>query len=183
MRNLLGRGTELTRVVNGESIQLTRSSKSLDTRPLRAFIITYICSFIACISAIIGSGAVSTREGRLTFYRSGLLGALLAWGPSWFLLSVLVPSWSAPWLSGATFFWRSCSSRLLFCLVRRSTAVARVLTCLSRAVVGGSSSWTSLVVAIEQVSTMQLLSRKRQYDLHYKFPQTAPTNDAEKNHQ
>ena len=68
--------------VNSESVRLTRSSRSLDTHPLRAFIMTFICSFIAFISAIIGGGAVSVREGRLTFCRSDLLGALLAWGPS-----------------------------------------------------------------------------------------------------
>ena len=135
---------------------LTRSSRSLDTRPLRVFIITSIYSFIACISVIIDGEAVSTREGRLIFCRSGLLKALLACGPSWFLLSVLVPSWSAPWIFGAAFFWFSCSSRLRFCLVRHSTATARVLTYFSSVVVGGSSSWTSLVVAIERVSTMQL---------------------------
>ena len=60
------------------------------------------------------------------------------------------------WLFGATFFWRSCSSRSWFCLVRCSTTAARVWTYLSRAVVGGSSSRMSLVVAIERVSTMQL---------------------------
>ena len=69
-------------VVNGESVQLMRSSRSLDTRPLRAFIITSICSFIACISAKTGGRVASTRDGMLTFRRSNRLGALLPSGPS-----------------------------------------------------------------------------------------------------
>ena len=68
--------------VNGESVLLTKSSRSLDTRPLRAFIMTSICSFIACISAMIGGGVASMRDGRLRFCRSGLLGALLPSGLS-----------------------------------------------------------------------------------------------------
>ena len=76
MRNFYGKGKELTEVVNGESVLFTKSSRSLDTRPLRAFIITSICSFIACISATIGGGAISIRDGRLRFCRSGLLGVL-----------------------------------------------------------------------------------------------------------
>ena len=67
--------------VNGESVLFTKSLRSLDTSLLRVFIIIYICSFIACISAIIGGGA-SMRDGRLKFYRSGLLGALLPSGLS-----------------------------------------------------------------------------------------------------
>ena len=67
--------------VNGESVLFTKSSRSLDTRPLRAFIIISICSFITCIFAIIGGGA-SMRDGRLRFYRFGLLGALLPSGLS-----------------------------------------------------------------------------------------------------
>ena len=42
MRNLCGKGKELTAAVNGESVRLTRSLRSLDTRPLRAFIITLV---------------------------------------------------------------------------------------------------------------------------------------------
>ena len=68
--------------VNGESVRLTKSSRSLDTHPLRAFIITSICSFIACISATIGDGAISMRDGRLMFCLFGLLAALLPSGPS-----------------------------------------------------------------------------------------------------
>ena len=68
--------------VNGESVLFTKSSRSLDTHPLRAFIMTSICSFIACISAMIGGGVASMRDGRLRFCRSGLLGALLPSGLS-----------------------------------------------------------------------------------------------------
>ena len=62
--------------VNSESVLFTKSSRSLDTRPLKAFIITSICSFIACIFAIIDGEATSMRDGRLRYCRSGLLGAL-----------------------------------------------------------------------------------------------------------
>jgi len=48
------------------------------------------------------------------------------------------------------------SSRSWFCLVRHSTAAARVWTCLSKVVVRGLSPWLLVVVAIKQVSTMQL---------------------------
>ena len=68
--------------VNDESVLFTKSSRSLDTYPLRAFIITFICSFIACISAIIGGGVASMRDRRLRFYSFGLLGALLPSGLS-----------------------------------------------------------------------------------------------------
>ena len=78
--------------VNGESVLFTKSSRSLDTHPLRAFIITSICSFIACISAMIGGEVASMRDGRLKFCRSGLLGALLPFGLSGSPHSEL-PSW------------------------------------------------------------------------------------------
>ena len=77
--------------VNDESVLFTKSSRSLDTHPLRAFIMTFICSFIACISAKIGGGAVSMREGMLKFRRSGLLGSLLSFGLSGPLRSELSP--------------------------------------------------------------------------------------------
>ena len=80
--------------VNGESVLFTKSSRSLDTRPLRAFIMTSICSFIAYISAMIGGGVASMRDGRLRFCRSGLLGALLPSG-----LSGSPHSKLASWLS------------------------------------------------------------------------------------
>ena len=83
--------------VNGESILFTKSSRSLDTYPLRAFIMTSICSFIAYIFAIIGGGVASMRDGRLRFCRSDLLGALLPSGLSGSLHSEL-----SSWLSSST---------------------------------------------------------------------------------
>ena len=138
MRNLCGRGKELTKAVNGESVRLTRSSRLLDTRPLRAFIITSIYSFIACISTTTGGGVISVRDRRLTFCHSGLLGALLPSDPSWSRRSALVSSRSSSGIP-CPVFRRSCSSKTWFCLVRRSTTVVRVCTCLSRAVGRGSS--------------------------------------------
>ena len=157
MRNFWGRGKELTERVNGESILFTKSSRLLDTLPLRAFIITSICSFITCISTIIGGGVASMRDGRLKFCHSGLLNALLPSGLSGSPRSEL-SSWLSSWMSCPASLWRSCYSRSWFCFVRCSTVVMRVWTCLSKVVDrGGSSPWTLLVVAIEHVSTMQLL--------------------------
>ena len=160
MQNFGSKGNELTDVVNGESVWRTKSSRSLDTLPLRAFIIKSIRSFIICISATMWGGAVSVMDGRLMSYRSSLLGTLLPSGPSWFLLSALVPSWSSSWVPIAAFFRCSCSSRSWFYLVRCSTATVRVWTCLSRVVGHGSFPWTLLVVAIKRVSTMQLFVRE-----------------------
>ena len=47
------KGNEVMDVVNGESIQWTKSSRSLDTCPLRAFIMKSIHSFIIYISMTI----------------------------------------------------------------------------------------------------------------------------------
>ena len=133
MRNLCGMGKELTAVVNGESVRLTRSSRSLDTRPLRAFIITSICSFIACISVKTEGGVASTRDGMLTFRRSSRLGALLPSGPSRSRRSALESPRSSAILLSA--FRCSCSSKTWFCLVRRSTAAVRpVLAFLEQSV-------------------------------------------------
>ena len=159
MRNLCSRGKELTEAVNSESVRLTRSSKSLDTRPLKAFIITSICSFIACIFATTGDGVISVRDERLTFCRSNLLGALLPSGPSRSHRSTLVPYWSFSWIPHPT-FRHNCSSKTSFFLVRRSTAAVRVYTCLLRVVGHSLSSWTLLVVSIDRVSTMQLFVRE-----------------------
>ena len=91
---------------------------------------------------------------------ASILSLLPTWGMV-VLQSFLVPPFSAdalcssPWLLSPTFLWHSYSSRSWFCLVRHSTAAARVCTCLARATVHGSSSvW--LLVAIERVSTIQL---------------------------
>ena len=138
MRNLCGRGKELTVVVNGESVRLMRSSRSLDTHPLRVFIITSICSFIACISAKTRGGVASTRDGMLTFRHSSQLGALLPSGPLRSRRSALESPKSSAILLFA--FRCSYSSKTWFCLVRRLTAVVRTCTCFSRAVGCGSSS-------------------------------------------
>ena len=61
-------------MVKGESIQWTKSSRSLDTRPLKVFIIRSIHSLIICISTTMWGGAMSTVDG-LTSNCSGLLGA------------------------------------------------------------------------------------------------------------
>ena len=68
--------------MNGESVLFTRSSRSLETRRLKAFIMTSICSFIARISARMGGGVAFVKEGMLEFRFSVLLGSLL---PSCFL--------------------------------------------------------------------------------------------------
>ena len=139
MRNLCDKGKELTEAVNGESIRLIRSSRSLDTRPLRVFIITSSCSFIACILATTGGGVISMKDGRLTFCRSSLLGALLPSGHFQFCRFALVPSRTSSRISCPT-FQRSCSSKSWICFVRHSTAAIRVCTYLLRAVSRDSSS-------------------------------------------
>ena len=159
MRNLCDRAKELTKVVNGELVQLTRSSRTLDTRPLRAFIITSIHSFIACISATTGGGVISVRDGRLAFCRSGLLGVLLPSGPSRSHRSVLVPSRSSFRILCPA-FRHSYSSKTWFCWMRHSMAAIRVCTYLLRAVSCGLPSWTLLMVAIDRVSTMQLFVKE-----------------------
>ena len=95
IRNFGNKGKELMDVVKGESVRWTKSSRSLDTLPLRTFIIRSIRSLIICISATMWGGAMFAVDGRLTSGRSSLLGALLPSGPSWYLLSALVPSWSS----------------------------------------------------------------------------------------
>ena len=108
--------------------------------------------FIICIFATMYGGAISAADGRLVFCHSCLPEVLL---PFWSSLLALVPSWSSFRVFNLAFFWHSCSSRSWFYFVRHSTAVARVWTCLSRAVVYGSSLWLLLMVTIERVSTMQ----------------------------
>ncbi|KAL0012771.1 hypothetical protein SO802_007879 [Lithocarpus litseifolius] len=77
IRNFGKRGNEVMDVVKGESVRWTNSSRSLDARPLRAFIMKSIHSFIICISTIMYGGVVSATDERLVSYRSCLLGALL----------------------------------------------------------------------------------------------------------
>ena len=140
--------------VKGESVQWTNSLTLFDTCPLRVFIMKFILSFIICISAIMCGGAIYATDRRLVSYRSCLLRTLLPSGPSRSLLSavcwVLVTSCFSPWLLCLVFLWRSCFSRSWFCLVRRSTATARVCTYLLRVVAHGSSPWL-LLVTIERV--------------------------------
>ena len=50
IRNFARKEKEVTWAVNGESVQWTNSSNLVDTRPLMAFIIVSIFSFIICIS-------------------------------------------------------------------------------------------------------------------------------------
>ena len=102
-------------------------------------------------------GVASTRDGMLMFRRFSRLGALLPSGPSRSrCLALESPRSSAILLSA---FRCSCSSKTWFCLVRRSTAAVRTCTCFSKAVGCGSSSRILLMVAINQVSTMQLFCR------------------------
>ena len=144
--------------VKGESVWWTSSLRSFDTRPLRAFIMKSIISFIICISTTLCGGAIFATDGRLLSCRSCLLRALLPSSPSRFHLLVvycgLVPSCSSPWLLGLVLLWCSCFSKSWFCLVRRSIATARVYIYLLRVVMRGSPSWL-LLVAIQRVSTIQ----------------------------
>ena len=136
-----------------------------------------ILSFIICISATICNGAVFETDGRLVSCCSCLLKALLPSSPYRSLLWALVPSYSFLWLLGLTSLWHSCSSKLWFCLIKRSTAATRVYTYLSRAVVRGLSSWL-LLVAIEWVNTIQVFVWEVViWLLLFSFPQTAPTDD------
>ena len=151
-----GRGNEVTDVVNGELVRWTKSSKSLNTRPLRAFIMKSISSFIIYISTTMWGGVVFVADGRLMSCHSSLLEALLPSNPSWSFLLALVPSWSSSWVLSPAFFWCNYSSRSWFCLVRHFKVATRVWTCLLWLVVRGSSIWTLLVVNIKQVSTMTM---------------------------
>ena len=82
MPNFGGRENEVTDAMNGESIRWTNSLISLDTRPLRAFIMKSIHSFIIYISVTMCDGAVSTADERLVSCYSCLLGVLLPSGSS-----------------------------------------------------------------------------------------------------
>ena len=129
-------------------------------------------------------GTMSVTNGWLVSCCFGLLGTLLPFSPSWFLLSALMPSWSSSWILRFVFFWHNYSFRSWFCLVRCFTAAMRFWIYLLSGVVRGSSPWTSLMVAIERVSTMQLFVLEAIVRLiNRKSPQTAPTDDAKKNHQ
>ena len=75
----------MTSVVNGESVRRTKSLRSLDTLPLRAFIIKFIRSFITCISVTMWGEVVLVMNGRLMSCRSRLLKALLPSSSFWSL--------------------------------------------------------------------------------------------------
>ena len=92
MWNFDGRGHEVAGTVKGKSVQWTSSSRLLNTRPLRVFIMKSILSFIISISTTMCGKIVSEANGRLVSYCFSLLGVLLPFGPSWFLFSALVPS-------------------------------------------------------------------------------------------
>ena len=129
-------------------------------------------------------GTMSVTDGWLVSCCFGLLGTLLPFNPSWFLLSALMPSWSSSWTLRFVFFWHNYSFRSWFYLVRRFTVATRFWIYLLSVVVHGSSPWTLLMVAIERVSTMQLFVLEAIVRLiSRKSPQTAPTDDAKKNHQ
>lgn len=137
--------------VKGEFVWWTSSSRSFDIRPLRAFIMKFILFFIICISTIMCGGAVSVTDG--------LLKASLPSVPFLFCLPLvcwrLSPSCSSSCFCGSTSLWRNCSSRSWLYFVRRSTAAAKVCTCLSRAAARSSLSWL-FVVVIKHVSTIQI---------------------------
>ena len=165
--------------VNGESAWWTKSSRSLDTRPLRAFIIKSIRSSIICISATMWGGAVSVTDERLVPSHSCLLGALLPSSLSWFLLFALVPSWSSSWVFSVAFLWRTYSSWSWFCLVRCSTIVAS----LDLPLEGSDMRFISLSIVDDchwvskYHATLCLGSDSMACKLS--FLQTVPTDDAE----
>ena len=66
----------MTDAVNGELVWWTKSSRSLDTHPLKAFIMKSVHSFIICISATMWGGVVSMVDGRLVSCRSCSLSIL-----------------------------------------------------------------------------------------------------------
>ena len=63
--NLVGRRKDVTGAVKGELVRWTSSSKLVDTRPFRTFIIISIFSFIVYISCVMRNVPTSSSEGRL----------------------------------------------------------------------------------------------------------------------
>ena len=63
--NLASRGTDMTGAVKGKLVRWTSSSKLVDTRPLKAFIIIFIFSLIICISCVMRNVPTSNSEGQL----------------------------------------------------------------------------------------------------------------------
>ena len=63
IQNFTGKVKEVTWAMNGESIHWTNSSTLVDTRPLMAFIIKSIFSFIICMSWAMHIVLISISEG------------------------------------------------------------------------------------------------------------------------
>ena len=78
-------------MVKGESVQWTKSSRSLDTLPLKVFIIRFIYALIIYIFATMWGGAMSGQMDD-SRGRSSLLGAWLPSDPSRYPLFAFVPS-------------------------------------------------------------------------------------------
>ena len=82
MRNFDERGNEVMDAVKGEYIRWTNLLRSLDSCPLKAFIMKSIHSFIINIYVTMYGGAVSAADRRLVSCHSCLLRALLPSSPS-----------------------------------------------------------------------------------------------------
>ena len=90
IQNFVRRGKEVTLAMNGELVQRTSPSKLVDTRPLMAFVVISIFSFIICISWAIRIALTSILEGQLVSSGSSLMLEMLLFlvfpflpGPSW----------------------------------------------------------------------------------------------------
>ena len=177
--NLVGRGKDMTSVVNGELIQWTSLSKLMDIQPFKAFIIKSIFSFIVCISCTMCKMLISSLEERLVSYWSCLLTMLLS---SWFSLSwwsfvrgrlllrlslSCVSLWS---FNSCLFRYSNCCSNLWFRWVSHSIATARVCTFLFNALGGLSLGWWWQLIVWGLYNSLSL---KRQYG-----SSLIPTNDA-----
>ena len=79
----------MTDAVNDESVRWNKSLRSLDTRPLRAFIMKSIRSFIICISATMWGGNRICGG-----WSAGILPLLPARGDAAFL-ALLIPFFCA----------------------------------------------------------------------------------------
>lgn len=123
IQNLARRGKEVTYAVNGESVQWTNLSRSVDTCPFMAFIIMPIFSTI-CMSCAMWMVPISSSNKRSVSYQSRLLTALHS---SWSSLSYrpFVGGWlslrlrlslSSCWLLGCcSFLLFSCCSNSWLC--------------------------------------------------------------------
>ena len=64
IQNLVGRGLEVTCIVNGKLVRWTSLSKLVDTQSLMVFIIISIFSFIICMSYAMRIVLLSNSDGR-----------------------------------------------------------------------------------------------------------------------